>query len=141
MTWLRRPARIWPMCRRPGITIARTADMRYRGQEVKCAVTLPVGKLTAERRDEVRGAFYSAYDELVRQHISKGCPCSLSASGVRAGTANAHLQLSKAQINGNAKPAKVRAAYSPDSHIYVETSIYLHDDLSAGARFAGPAVV
>jgi N-methylhydantoinase A/oxoprolinase/acetone carboxylase beta subunit len=123
-----------------GITIARTADMRYRGQGSECAVTLPVGKFTAERRDEVRGAFYSAYDELYGRHL-EGPPVQFVSFRVRAGTANAHLQLSKAQINGSAKPAKVRAAYSPASHSYVETSIYLHDDLSAGARFAGPAVV
>jgi N-methylhydantoinase A/oxoprolinase/acetone carboxylase beta subunit len=114
--------------------------MRYRGQGSECAVTLPVGKFTAERRDEVRGAFYSAYDELYGRHL-EGPPVQFVSFRVRAGTANAHLQLSKAQINGSAKPAKVRAAYSPDSHSYVETSIYLHDDLSAGARFAGPAVV
>jgi N-methylhydantoinase A len=35
----------------------------------------------------------------------------------------------------------MRAAYSPESRDYVDTPIYLHDELGAGARFAGPAIV
>jgi N-methylhydantoinase A/oxoprolinase/acetone carboxylase beta subunit len=124
-----------------GIKVVRTADMRYRGQGSECAVALPAGKFTRERSAEVLGAYYAAYDELYGRHLEES-PVQFVSFRVRAVTANANLELSKAPAaKGNAKPAKTRAAYSPDTHGYVDTPIYLHDDLAAGARFAGPAVV
>ena len=39
------------------------------------------------------------------------------------------------------RPAKTRPAYFPDAQGFVETAIYVHDDLQPGARFAGPAIV
>ncbi len=124
-----------------GIKVVRTADMRYRGQGSECAVTLPAGKFTRERSAEVLRAYYTAYDELYGRHLEES-PVQFVSFRVRAVTANATLELSKAPAaKGNAKPAKTRAAYSPDIHGYVDTPIYLHDDLAAGVRFAGPAVV
>ena len=123
-----------------GIKVMRTADMRYRGQGSECAVALPAGTLARERSAEVQQAYYAAYDELYGRHL-EGPPVQFVSFRVRAITANANLELSKAQATGSAKPAKTRAAYSPDSRGYVDTPIYLHDDLAAGARFAGPAVV
>ncbi|MGH9576521.1 MAG: hydantoinase/oxoprolinase family protein, partial [Terriglobales bacterium] len=123
-----------------GIKVMRTADMRYRGQGSECAVTLPAGKLTRERSAEVQRAFYATYDELYGRHL-EGPPVQFVSFGVRAVTANANFELSKAPVAGTIKPAKMRAAYSPDTRSYVDTPIYLHDDLAAGARFAGPAVV
>jgi N-methylhydantoinase A len=124
-----------------GIKVVRTADMRYRGQGSECAVALPAGEFTRGRSAEVLHAFYATYDELYGRHLEES-PVQFVSFRVRAVTANANLELSKAPAaKGKAKPAKKRAAYSPDTHGYVDTPIYLHDDLAAGARFAGPAVV
>ena len=122
------------------IKVIRTADMRYRGQGSECAVALPAGTLARERSAEVQQAYYAAYDELYGRHL-EGPPVQFVSFRVRAITANANLELRKVPATGKATPAKTRAAYSPDTRSYVDMAIYLHDDLAAGARFAGPAVV
>ncbi len=124
-----------------GIKVVRTADMRYRGQGSECAVTLPAGKLARERSVDVLHAFYAAYDGLYGRHLEES-PVQFVSFRVRAVTANPNLELSQAPAaTSNARPAKMRPAYSPDVRGFVDTPIYLHDDLAAGARFAGAAVV
>ena len=122
------------------IRIVRTADMRYRGQGSECAVSLPEAKLDAGRCGEVERAFYAAYDELYGRHL-EGPPVQLVSLRVRAVTDGANLELARVGAAGTTAPAKTRAAYSPETHDYVDTPIYVHDELPAGARFAGPAVV
>lgn len=119
------------------VTIQRTADMRYRGQGSECTVTLPE-KLTADR---VVNAFYAGYDELYGRHL-EGPPVQFVNFRVRAIAHDAHFELRK--LNGathTLKPSKKRPAYFTEEHRYVDTDIYLHDELFAGASFAGPAVV
>ena len=122
------------------IDVIRTADMRYRGQGSECAVALPRGALTSERCAEVQRAFYQAYDELYGRHL-EGPPVQFVSFRVRAVSANARLELAIAPAGASAMPARTRAAYAPETRSFVDTPIYLHHDLAAGARFAGPAVV
>jgi N-methylhydantoinase A len=61
---------------------------------------------------------------------------------VRAIAHDVHFELRKAKAETRAaKPAKQRPAYFSDSHRFVDTAIYQHDELFPGARFEGPAIV
>lgn len=123
------------------IRVIRTADMRYRGQGSECAVTLPVGALSRERADEVLRAFYAAYDELYGRHLEES-PVQFVNFRVRAVAWKLNLELKKTPTAaGSVKPAKRREVYFPDNSGYVDTAIYIHDELAAGARFYGPAIV
>jgi N-methylhydantoinase A/oxoprolinase/acetone carboxylase beta subunit len=123
------------------VQITRTADMRYRGQGSECAVTLPGGTLEAARTDEVRRAFYAAYDELYGRHLEE-VPVQFVNFRVRAVAHDAHFELTRAPAGtGEARPAKTRPAYFPDAPGFIDTAIYMHDELNRGARFAGPAIV
>jgi N-methylhydantoinase A/oxoprolinase/acetone carboxylase beta subunit len=123
------------------IEIQRTTDMRYRGQGTECAVTLPAGALTLNRANEVLRAFYDAYDELYGRHL-EGSPVQFVNFRVRAIAPDVNVELKKAPLQAvPATPVKMRAAYFPGANGYVETAIYVHDELAAGTRFAGPAIV
>ena len=120
------------------VTIVRTADMRYRGQGSECTITLPPGKLDA---DKVVQAFYAGYDELYGRHL-EGPPVQFVNFRVRAVAHDAHFELRKAKSETRAvKPTKKRSAYFADGHGFVDTAIYQHDELFPGARFEGPAIV
>jgi len=98
-------------------------------------------RITADRSAEVLAAFHAAYDDLYGRHL-EDAPVQFVNFRVRVVATGDNLQLGKvAKSSGTTVPDKMRPAYFPDAGRYVDTAIYMHDRLLAGASFAGPAIV
>jgi N-methylhydantoinase A/oxoprolinase/acetone carboxylase beta subunit len=129
-----------PTVAKDAIKIVRSADMRYRGQGSECPVFLPSGAYAPERASEVLRAYYDAYDELYGRHL-EDVPAQFVNFRVRAVAVEVELKLATAAPGQQSTPAAQRPAYFPDAKAYVDTSVYMLDELQCGTRFRGPAIV
>jgi N-methylhydantoinase A len=126
------------------VVIARAADMRYVGQEQ--SVTIDLSNDLFENQD--RGAIKKRFDDV---HLLRYGTCAPNEHGeivsLRTTVTGVMKKPALAKIaRGEATPSK--AAHSPAREVYftelaraVTTPIYARDELRAGNRIEGPALV
>ncbi|HEX9327940.1 MAG TPA: hydantoinase/oxoprolinase family protein, partial [Reyranella sp.] len=122
---------------------ARTADMRYHGQNYELAVPLPEGPITAKSIEVLAQGFAETHRQRYG-FVAEGEPVQivtlrLEATGlVRKAELRAH-----AEAGPDASGAIIgqRPVWLPEARDFVSTPIYSRDTLQPGNRFAGPAII
>jgi N-methylhydantoinase A len=119
------------------MSMQRLVDMRYLGQWR--SLTIPVSE-PADLADAVDR--FHAEHERAYNYRRDGSPVEIYRLSVRAVGVTPKPQLKRHELNGaGAKPRGARPVHFDSSGTAVETPLYLRDDLPAGARLEGPAVV
>jgi N-methylhydantoinase A len=122
--------------------IERIADFRYVGQASELVVSLPSGPYGAESRRRLEAAFEASYVEAftrtppnapveiinIRVTASVDPPGSARALGVPTATTTARAKTS-------------RPVYFAEWREHRQTPVFDRDDLTAGIRIEGPAIV
>jgi N-methylhydantoinase A len=121
----------------------RFADMRYKGQ----AHTVKVDLTGAATADAVQANFEREYTRLYG-HVSEGVPIEIVSIRVAAeGRLDApsidKLGAERKNANGKAPPraAGQRQVYFAEAKGFLATPVYFRDDLPAGMKLEGPAVI
>jgi N-methylhydantoinase A len=125
------------------MTLLRSIDMRYRGQIHEVRVPAPGGALTAQSLVQVQAAFEAIYNR------KYGEGAAYRQAGVEARTYQvrgvgriARPAWVKQPANGSAgsaAPKASRPVYFQGG--YVDTPIYVREQLRAGQRLSGPAII
>ena len=123
--------------------IARTADMRYHGQNYELSVALPAGPITAATMPALAEGFAEAHSQRYG-FVADGDPVQIvtvriEATGlVRKAALTAHPD---AGPDASAAIVQRRPVWLAEKGDFVPTPIYSRAALRPGNRFAGPAVV
>jgi N-methylhydantoinase A len=123
--------------------LLRTVDMRYAGQNYELAVPLPDGPMTPATLDLLARGFTEAHHRLYG-FVAENEPVQLvtfrlEATGlVSKATLKAHPLESTDARHAIREQRNVWLAESRD---FVACPVYARDDLRAGNRFSGPAIV
>jgi N-methylhydantoinase A len=144
-TWREMEARLHEVFADEGIAaqdviFARSADMRYLGQEHTVNVPIPNGDLREEQREGIESKFHDLHEQLYT--FRQGSPIEF---------VNLHLTgfgtVRKPELQRVASGADIQRAFKGtrlvdfDDLGRYETRIYERSHLGAGARLEGPAVV
>jgi N-methylhydantoinase A len=123
--------------------LTRTIDMRYAGQNYELAIPLPEGPITAKTLDLLAQGFAEAhqrmYGFLADNEPVQLVTFRLEATGlVSKATLKAHQP-----VGPDASHAirETRDVWLAESREFVTCPVYARDDLKAGNRFSGPAIV
>ena len=126
------------------ITVKRSADMRYVGQEHAVTVDLPMAVFAAEDRKEIKSIFDAVHD------LRYGtCAPAEKAEivSLRSSITGVMRKPPHERVSGGRKaPPKAaftgdRAVFFNEAGAFVETPTYNRDALLAGNRLLGPALV
>ncbi|HXZ55143.1 MAG TPA: hydantoinase/oxoprolinase family protein [Burkholderiales bacterium] len=115
-------------------------DLRYVGQEFTLPVPVSARQIRAGARAAIRAAFDALYERRYAHH-SPGEPVEivnirLAAVGRRPG-----LRIPRLPAARRAKAARRARVYLGDASRPVSCPVYRREELGAGARIAGPALV
>jgi N-methylhydantoinase A len=129
----------------PGrITVARAADMRYVGQEHPVTVALPADVFRRRNREALKRRF----DEEHLQRYGTNAPEEHAEIVSLRATVSGALKkppLERIARGGRAPPASSRrdrrGVYFSEAGRAVSTPVYSRDELRAGNRIEGPALV
>jgi N-methylhydantoinase A len=119
------------------MSMQRLVDMRYLGQWR--SLTIPVSAPA-----DLAGAVdrFHAEHERAYNYRRDGSPVEIYRLSLRAVGVTPKPELKRHQLNGaGAKPRGSRPVRFDSSGTAVETLLYVRDDLPAGARLEGPAIV
>jgi N-methylhydantoinase A len=119
----------------------RTADMRYRGQGHEISVPLRDRLFSPEDAHELRDAFDRSYAALFGRTIPGLDVEILSWTLAVAEDRGAPAACPADPQVAAAKPVGSRRAFDAASADWSEIPVYWRDDLDAGARVGGPAVI
>ncbi|MFT5175740.1 MAG: N-methylhydantoinase A [Gammaproteobacteria bacterium] len=120
-----------------------SADMRYIGQHHQLEVTLPApAMLDAAAKQHLAIAFHDIHERRYGycQRDDAVEITNLHVVGVGVQSKPASFEMAAAQTSALAPCATRRVALGRDGQ-YVETAIFVRDDLQAGDAISGPAVV
>src|SRR5262245_30393459 len=123
--------------------LARTADMRYLGQNYELGVAVPDGPISAATLPALVEGFARAHRQRYG-FAADGDPVQLvtlrvEATGeVRKAELSAHVE---AGVDAAAAIVARRPVWLEERGDFVATPIYAREALRAGNRFAGPAIV
>ena len=125
--------------------IARSADLRFRGQDFELVVELPEGPYTPESEDAIGAAFRGAY-EIAFSRVPPGVGIEVVNVRVaaRAGgerNAGGEAVAAPAPRGERAVRKGMRLAYFPDLGRHARTPVFDRYALRPGDRFPGPAIV
>ena len=125
------------------ITRELAADMRYVGQGRELTVSLPENLLSSRQPEALEKAFYAQYERLYSRCLTDVPVEALNWRVVVRGPApNVSLAHRTAEKSSLADARKApRRAYFYDVQDFVETPVYDHDRLFAGAAMEGPVIV
>jgi len=123
--------------------VARSAELRYAGQNYELSVDVPDGEVTAELLAEVRRRFEAEHERMYG-YVSADDPVQLVTYRLRA-----IGQVPRAALHadepGEADPAAAltghRPVHLPEAGGSVRTPVYDRALLRAGHRIDGPAIV
>ncbi|MCW5745137.1 MAG: hydantoinase/oxoprolinase family protein [Alphaproteobacteria bacterium] len=119
----------------------RTADMRYRGQGHEITVSLPAGQFDAASRAQLTKLYEDAYAATFGRTIP-GLEVEVMNWTLRLAAAQPDLPRCPPQPPDKAvAPRGRRLMYDPAEQDMREVSVYHRDDLAAGGRVPGPAVI
>jgi N-methylhydantoinase A len=123
--------------------LARTADMRYHGQNYELGVAVPDGAITSATLQALAAGFADAHRQRYG-FAADGDPVQLVTLRVEAtGTVRKAELLPHPEAGPDASAAIVqrRPVWLEEAHDFRSTPIYARESLRPGNRFAGPAIV
>ena len=125
----------------PGdVTFARSADMRYAGQEHTVSVPLPGGTLGEEQRTLIENTFHNLHEQLYT--FRQQSPIEIVNLRLTGFGAVRKPEFQSIEVNTEVQRAfKGTRLVDFDDLGRYETSIYERERLGAGAALEGPAVV
>ena len=115
-------------------------DLRYVGQEFTLSVPVSLKQLQAGDRKAVRKAFDALYEHRYSHHSPEE-PVEMVNMRLGIVGKRAKLKFPRLGKSGKAAAPRYRDVYFTDAAKPVRCPVYLREDLKAGARFAGPALV
>jgi N-methylhydantoinase A len=122
------------------VTFARTADMRYAGQEHTVNVPIPLGELDEAAREEIERRFHDLHEQLYT--FRQDSPVEFVNFRLAGFGAVEKPALKRIESNGRPESAlKGTRDVDFDELGRHEARIYERDRLGAGAELEGPAVV
>jgi N-methylhydantoinase A len=115
-------------------------DIRYVGQEFTLSVPVTRAQLVAGHRAAIRKAFDALYEQRYAHH-SPDEPVEMV--NMRLALVGKRTQLAFPVLveRGAAKPQRTREVYFDDPARPVACPVYERNDLGAGCRIAGPALI
>lgn len=123
------------------IEVGRSADMRYLGQGSEIRVLLPEGVLNANRTEEIRQAFFNAYDELFGRHL-EDVPVEVISWRTRVTAIGHHQSLELDGKRSRKLPKPVyREVFFSQIGGFSRVPVYEHKHLSLDSHLRGPAIV
>jgi N-methylhydantoinase A len=118
----------------------RTADMRYVGQEYFVNIPLPEevdDQALADLPDRFHRAYYERYGHSNPEESIEFVNLRMSAIGALP---KGQVSATKVEIEASsAQPVRQERAYFAGE--WLDTDIYMRDDLKGGQEFSGPAIV
>jgi N-methylhydantoinase A len=125
------------------VTRELAADMRYVGQGRELTVSLPEDLLVARNAQAVEQAFYAQYERLYSRCLTDVPVEALNWRVVVRGPAPKVSLAHHAAAGSTLADARkaTRRAYFYDILDFVDTPVYDHDRLFAGAAIDGPVIV
>jgi N-methylhydantoinase A len=120
----------------PGdVAVARSADLRYRGQSFELAVPFEAGATA----DEVTQLFHDAHERSFG-HAEPGAPVQVVS--LRASASRAAPVIAMPREPETAHPAAAKGAVRLYARgAWCDAALFDREALDAGAEFAGPAIV
>jgi len=115
-------------------------DLRYVGQEFTLSVPVSERQIESGDAKAIRAAFDRLYDQRYAHH-SPGEPVEIVNIRLAAIGRRATMTLPRLSAKRRAKPSRRVKAYLGDSTRPASCAVYRREDLGAGARIAGPALV
>jgi N-methylhydantoinase A len=115
-------------------------DLRYVGQEFTLSVPVALEQLEAGDRRAIRAAFDRLYEHRYAHHSPEE-PVEMVNIRLAAVGKRAKLKFPTAANTAAAIPASRREAYFASAKEPVVCPVYRRDDLGAGARIVGPALI
>jgi len=115
-------------------------DLRYVGQEFTLSVPVAIDQLKRADRQGIRRTFDALYEQRYAHH-SPDEPVEMVNIRLAAIGKRTPLRLPQVPAAASAKPARHRDVYFSDVRKPVNAPVYERDDLAAGARIQGPALI
>jgi len=115
-------------------------DLRYVGQEFTLSVPVAAKQIKAGERKAIRAAFDRLYEQRYAHH-SPGEPVEIVNVRLAAIGKRAPMKSPRLSAKGRAKPSGAARAYLGDAARPVSCPVYRREELGAGSRIAGPALV
>ena len=121
-----------------GVTLSRTAQMRYEGQTFEVECDIPSGRIEAQHVPEIARIFHAAHTKDYGVH-SEDFPIVFVALGVTAiGKISDPPVFQSATADGGAAPS-TRPVYFDGQ--WLDTPVFSAAGLAAGMRVPGPSIV
>ena len=115
-------------------------DLRYVGQEFTLSVPVTQREIEAQDRRSIRNAFDRLYERRYAHHSPEE-PVEIVNIRVAAIGKRATLELPRLSAKRRAKARRKMKVHLGDPARPVSCPVYRREDLGAGARIAGPALV
>jgi N-methylhydantoinase A len=115
-------------------------DLRYVGQEFTLSVPVAESEIKAEDRRAIRAAFDRLYDRRYAHHSPEE-PVEIVNIRLAVIGKRAKMKLPRLPENRRAKAFRKMEVYLGDPARPVSCPVYRREELGAGARIAGPALV
>jgi N-methylhydantoinase A len=115
-------------------------DLRYVGQEFTLPVPVTARQIDAGDRKAIRAAFDRLYDRRYAHH-SPGEPVEIVNIRLAAIGKRASMKVPKLSARRPAKPFRRARVYLDSTARPASCPVYRREDLGAGARIAGPALL
>ena len=121
--------------------LERSADMRYVGQAYEVNVPVADGDIDDAAARELIAQFHALHQQLYAHHHPRKAVEFVSARVAAIGNMAAP-PIEQRTLNASAPQAEEhREVYFDETARHEVTAVYQRDQLSAGARFSGPAIV
>jgi len=115
-------------------------DLRYVGQEFTLSVLATERQIKAEDRRAIRAAFERLYDRRYAHHSPEE-PVEIVNIRLAAIGKRARMTLPRLRAKGRAKAHRKAEVHLGDPARPVSCPVYRREELGAGARLSGPALV
>ena len=115
-------------------------DLRYVGQEFTLSVPVTQRQIKAEDRRAIRTAFDRLYDQRYAHHSPQE-PVEIVNIRLAVIGKRATLKFPRLAARSRVKPFRKMQVYLNDPARPVSCPVYRREELGAGARIAGPALV
>ena len=115
-------------------------DLRYVGQEFTLSVPVTLEQLKAADRKAVRTAFDELYEHRYAHHSPEE-PVEIINIRLAALGKKPSINFPRVPSGAKAVPVRKRKAYFGNGAGAVECPVYKRQDLGAGAKFTGPALI
>jgi N-methylhydantoinase A len=127
------------------IEVARSADLRFQGQEYELTLPMPDRALTEDDLETLSADFLALYERTYGEGTAwKGVPASMVNYSVTAVGRQQRPEWALASMNGHTPEAahkQTRRVYLPDLQETAEIPVYDGDRCGPGIQIDGPAII